>query len=149
MIGDTTASNNSFKDLYGSNFRTHVNYSHEAEVIEKPKRVVKPMLKNSTKIYYTAKDYGKVLHTSFAEKVFNKNLDEDNRSMFTLEVDDTIYNFDKKTLKETDYYNRQTMKVSENKNEDKEENVFAEQLNEYIKEKEKKEKEEDDLDQTL
>ena len=107
------------------------------------------MLKNSTKIYYTAKDYGKVLHTSFAEKVFNKNLDEDNRSMFTLEVDDTIYNFDKKTLKETDYYNRQTMKVSENKNEDKEENVFAEQLNEYIKEKEKKEKEEDDLDQTL
>ena len=99
--GDTIASENAYKKLYGKKFGKSLNitsgdsYAHKLEEPLVKKYVEEPI--------YAAKQYNRVVQTSFADKIFGINQHMANKPMLTLNIKDDVYSFDKEDLKRTDY----------------------------------------------
>ena len=110
--GDTIASENAYKRLYGQKFKKSINltnYERHCHTLDKP------MLKNHPEEpIYAAKEYNRVIGTSFADKVLGINQNKENKPLFVLNVKDKIYSFNKDDLNKLSYIRNTNNKDSDN-----------------------------------
>ena len=99
--GDTIAHAELYKKLYGQEFKNNVSLLDSDNHIHKIKS---PILKKHPKEpLYAAREYNRVVQTSFADKVFNINQNISNKPLFVMEVKDKLYSFNKNELKQMSY----------------------------------------------
>ena len=115
-IGDTIAIENNYRKLYGHKFRKSLNLTnYESHCL----KIDKPVIKNHPEEpIYAAKEYNRVIGTSFADKVFHINQNVDNKPMFVIDIKDEIYSFNKDDLSKMDYLRNTSNKDSDRNQKD-------------------------------
>ena len=109
---DKIAKTKEFKNLYAQNFKKLLNLTNCEGFCHK---IDKSILKNHPEEpIYAAKEYNRVIGTSFADKLLNQNQDVENKPLFVLNIKDKIYSFNKNDLMKMNYLKDTDNKDSDN-----------------------------------
>lgn len=113
--GDTIAHDELYKKLYGHEFKSNVSLFDSDNHIHKIKSPI--LKKHPEEPVYAAKEYNRVVQTSFADKVLNVNQNIVNKPLFVMDIKGKLYSFNKNELKQMAYVksnkNNETKEIEE------------------------------------